>query len=325
MSYDIAYIIVESGKGGDGIVHFRREKYVPRGGPDGGDGGDGGNVYVVGDESLTSLLHFRKRNYFKAGDGENGKPKNMKGRKGKDIYIKVPIGTIIYNREKNEKIGEILYHNQKILIAKGGKGGKGNNAFKTPENRAPQIAEKGEPGIKLKLKLELKTIADIGIIGFPNAGKSTLLNALTNAKSKIADYPFTTIAPNLGVIYDDFYNRIIIIDIPGIIEGASEGKGLGVSFLRHIERVKMLIFLLDPTQGDVIEQFYKLKKEIINYNPKILERPFIIVINKIDIVNENEIPNEINGFKVIKISAKEKINLEKLIENVKNYFMEKLT
>ena len=316
MSYDIAYIIVESGKGGDGLVHFRREKYVPRGGPDGGDGGDGGNVYIIGDESLTSLLHFRKKSYFKAGDGENGKPKNMKGKRGKDIYIKVPIGTVIYNRETNEKIGEVLYHNQKILIAKGGKGGKGNSAFKTPENRTPQIAEKGEMGVKLKLKLELKTIADVGIVGFPNAGKSTLLNAITNAKSKIGDYPFTTITPNLGVIYDDYYNRITIIDIPGIIEGASEGKGLGIEFLRHIERVKMIIFLLDPSQGSVNEQFRKLKNEIIKYNPKILEKPFLIVINKIDIVSE--IPNEINGNEVIKISAKEKLNLEKLIEKIKH-------
>jgi len=257
--YDIAYIIVESGKGGDGMVHFRREKFIPRGGPDGGDGGDGGNVYIIGDNNLKSLLHFRKKRFFKAGDGENGKPKKMKGKKGEDIFIRVPVGTIIYNAETNEKIGEILYHNQKLLVAKGGKGGRGNYRFATAENKAPQIAEKGEEGVRLKLKLELKTIADVGIVGFPNSGKSTLLNALTNAKSKVADYPFTTLFPNLGVIIDEFYNKITIVDIPGIIEGASEGKGLGLDFLRHIERVKIIIFLLDPLQGDILEQFLKLK------------------------------------------------------------------
>ncbi|MEO0143304.1 MAG: GTPase ObgE [candidate division WOR-3 bacterium] len=313
MSYDIAYIIVESGKGGDGLVHFRREKYVPRGGPDGGDGGNGGNIYIIGDESLSSLLHFKRKRHFKAGDGENGKPKKMKGKNGKDVYIKVPIGTVIYNADTNEKIGEILYHNQKILVAKGGKGGRGNAKFATPENRAPQIAEKGEEGIKMKLKLELKTIADVGIVGFPNAGKSTLLNSLTNAHSKVADYPFTTIIPNLGVFIDDIYNRIKIVDIPGIIEGASEGKGLGIQFLRHIERVKALIFLLDPTQSDIIEQFYKLKFEIEKYNPQILKKPYLIVVNKIDLIDSESLPDNIENKEVIKISAKEKINLEKLI------------
>ncbi len=313
MSYDIAYIIVESGKGGNGLIHFRREKYVPRGGPDGGDGGDGGSVYIVGDESLNSLLHFKRKKYFKAGDGENGKPKKMKGKNGKEVYIRVPIGTIIYNADTNEKLGEILNNNQKILVAKGGKGGRGNSRFATPENRAPQIAEEGEKGVKLRLRLELKTIADIGIIGFPNSGKSTLLNSLTNARSKVAEYPFTTIIPNLGILIDEFYNRIKIIDIPGIIEGASEGKGLGTQFLRHIERVKALIFLLDPTQSNILEQFYKLKLELEKYNPEILKKPYLIVVNKIDISNLNEIPKEINNKKVIKISAKEKLNLEELI------------
>ncbi|MEO0202968.1 MAG: GTPase, partial [candidate division WOR-3 bacterium] len=225
----------------------------------------------------------------------------------------VPIGTIIYNADTNEKLGEILNNNQKILVAKGGKGGRGNSRFATPENRAPQIAEEGEKGVKLRLRLELKTIADIGIIGFPNSGKSTLLNSLTNAHSKVAEYPFTTIIPNLGILIDEFYNRIKIIDIPGIIEGASEGKGLGTQFLRHIERVKALIFLLDPTQSNILEQFYKLKLELEKYNPEILKKPYLIVVNKIDISNLNEIPKEINNKKVIKISAKEKLNLEELI------------
>ncbi len=317
MNYDIAYIVVESGRGGSGIVHFRREKYVPRGGPDGGDGGDGGDVYIIGDASLTSLLYFKKKRYFKAGDGEDGKPKKMKGKKGNSVYIKVPIGTIIYNAKNNEKLGEILKDGQRILIAKGGKGGRGNAKFATPENRTPQIAEEGEFGIRLELKLELKTIADVGIVGFPNAGKSTLLNSLTNAHSKVADYPFTTIIPNLGVLKDEFYNRIIIVDIPGIIEGASEGKGLGIQFLRHIERVKMIIFLLDPTQGDILEQFYKLKYEIEKYNPQILKKPYIILANKIDLVNPEKIPNKINDKEVIKISAKEKLNLNEIVEKIK--------
>ncbi len=317
MNHDIAYIVIESGKGGNGMIHFRREKYVPRGGPDGGDGGDGGDVYIVGDRSLTSLLHFKKKRYFKAKDGEDGKPKKMKGRKGKDVYIRVPIGTIIYNGKSGEKIGEILEDGQKILIAKGGKGGRGNAKFATPENRTPQIAEKGEFGIRLELKLELKTIADVGIVGFPNSGKSTLLNSLTNAHSKVADYPFTTIIPNLGVLRDEFYNRIIIVDIPGIIEGASEGKGLGIQFLRHIERVKMIIFLLDPTQGDILEQFYKLKYEIEKYNPEILKKPYIIAANKMDLIESTRIPDKIDDKKVIKISAKEKLNLNEILEKIK--------
>lgn len=320
--YDIAYIVVESGRGGNGLVHFRREKYVPRGGPDGGDGGDGGNVYIVGDSSLNSLLHFRKKRFFKAGDGGNGKPKKMRGKKGEDINIKVPIGTIIYNFETGEKLGEILYHNQKVLILNGGKGGRGNYHFASAENRAPQLAEEGEPSKKLKLKLELKTIADVGIVGFPNAGKSTLLNAITSSKSKIANYPFTTLFPNLGVIVDDYYNRIIVVDIPGLIENASKGKGLGISFLRHVERVRIILFLLDPTQGDILEQFSVLKQEILAYNPEILKKPYLLIANKIDIFDKSLIPDTIEGHKVIKISAKEKINLNELVKEIKLLYYE---
>ncbi len=316
VKFDKAQIIVEAGRGGDGLVHFRREKYVPRGGPDGGDGGDGGSVYLVGDASLNNLLHFRGKRYFKAEDGEDGKPKKMKGRTGRSVYVRVPLGTVVYDADTGEKLGEILHHGQKLLVAKGGKGGRGNVHFKTPVNRAPRIAEKGTEGERRKLLLELKHVADIGIVGFPNVGKSTLLNVLTGAKSKVGDYPFTTIVPHLGVVSDEFnVRRFVLVDIPGIVEGASLGKGLGYEFLRHIERTKVLLFLLDPTLMDVEQQYRKLLSELEAYNPSILDKRRIIVVNKMDIFKGN-VPDSIDGIKVFKISALVGIGIDELRKHI---------
>ena len=311
---DVAYLAVKGGKGGDGMVHFRREKYVPRGGPDGGDGGKGGDVYVVGDKGLRTLAHLMDKRFLKADDGKPGGPKKMKGAAGKDLYIKVPLGTVVYDADTGEKIGEVLRHGQKILVARGGKGGRGNVHFKSPTNRAPQIAEPGEEGEFRRIKLELKTIADIGIVGFPNAGKSTLLNTLTGAKSKVADYEFTTLNPYLGVLKDEFgLHHLVLVDIPGLIEGASEGRGLGHEFLRHVQRAKALVFVLDPTRGDVKEQYYKLLEEMERFDPDILNKKRIIVINKID-AYDGELPDEIDGIRTIKVSALLGVGLDELMK-----------
>ncbi len=287
---DVATIEVKGGKGGDGAVHFRREKFVPRGGPDGGDGGQGGSVYLVGDKSLKTLLDFKYRRLFRAEDGRPGGPSKRTGRSGKDVYIKVPLGTVVYDAETGEVIGEILEDGQKLLVARGGKGGRGNARFATPTQRVPRIAEKGEPGERRKLRLELKLIADVGIVGYPNAGKTTLLKALSGASGKIAPYPFTTLTPNLGMVQLPDFTRFAVVDIPGIIDGAHLGKGMGLAFLRHIERTRLLLFVLDITQEP--EKAYKnLRKELYLYKSELLERPRIVVLNKIDLVeNPDEIP-----------------------------------
>ncbi len=310
---DVIYLAVKGGKGGDGMVHFRREKYVPRGGPDGGDGGKGGDVYVVGDKGLRTLAHLMDKRFLKAEDGKPGGPKKMKGASGKDLYIKVPLGTVIYDADTGERIGEVMSHGQKVLVARGGKGGRGNVHFKSPTNRAPQIAEPGEEGEFRRIKLELKTIADIGIVGFPNVGKSTLLNTLTGARSKVADYEFTTLNPYLGVLKDEYgLHHLVLVDIPGLIEGASEGRGLGHEFLRHVQRAGALVFVLDPTRGDVKEQYYKLLEEMEKFDPEILNKERIIVINKID-EYEGALPEEIDGIKVIKVSALLGFGIEELM------------
>ncbi len=277
---DRVRIWVEGGHGGDGCISFRREKYVPRGGPDGGNGGDGGDVILEVDPNLNTLIDYVFKRHFKAGRGAHGKGKNQTGRKGEDIILKVPPGTLVY--EDGKLLGELLTPGDRLVVARGGKGGRGNAAFRSSTNQAPRVAEKGQPGEKKSLILELKLLADIGLVGYPNAGKSTLLRRLTDARPKVAAYPFTTLTPILGTLIGT--NRhIVIADIPGIIDGAHMGKGLGIEFLRHIERTRLLLYVLDITQ-DPVNQFTALQDELREYNPLLLQKPYIIAINKIDLV-----------------------------------------
>uniref|UniRef100_A0A7C6AG54 GTPase Obg n=1 Tax=candidate division WOR-3 bacterium TaxID=2052148 RepID=A0A7C6AG54_UNCW3 len=310
---DEATIYVEGGIGGNGCISFRREKFVPRGGPDGGDGGDGGSVYLIGERGLQTLYDLRLKPHYKAGRGMHGKGKGMDGRSGEDRFIPVPLGIEVYKEEKF--IGEILEHKQTMLVARGGKGGRGNRHFVTSTNQTPRIAESGKPGEKCKLKIILKLISQIGIVGFPNAGKSTLLQTMTNARPEIADYPFTTLTPNLGVLKDNFKN-IVIADMPGIIEGAHTGKGLGTKFLRHIERTRMLILLIDISSNDPMNQYHILLNEFKNYNPKILKKPRIVVFNKIDLLKK--IPEFHLKERTFYISALKNEGIDKLTEALKN-------
>jgi GTP-binding protein len=282
MFIDEALIQVISGKGGDGIVHFRREKYVPLGGPDGGDGGRGGNVILEVKATLNTLNAFQHQHYFKAEDGKKGGGNNKTGRSGKDLVIYVPPGTIVYEEETGDVVGDLLPPGEQIVISTGGRGGRGNARFASSRNQAPRIAEKGEPAKERHLRLELRLIADIGIVGVPNAGKSTLLAAVTNAKPKIAPYPFTTLEPNLGVAILDEEVSLILADIPGLIEGAHMGIGLGHEFLRHIQRTRVLIHILDGFAEDPLLDYAQIKSELALFDPKLEDRPQIVAFNKID-------------------------------------------
>lgn len=287
MFADRAKIYVRSGKGGDGHVSFRREKYVPNGGPDGGDGGHGGDVYFEVDEGLNTLTDFRHIRKYKAGDGAEGGKRNCRGKDGEDIVIKVPAGTVIKEAESGKVIADMSGSNTKQLLLKGGRGGNGNQHYATSTMQAPKYAQPGQPAQELELALELKVIADVGLVGFPNVGKSTFLSRVTNARPKIANYHFTTLNPNLGVVDLDGAKGFVIADIPGLIEGASEGVGLGHEFLRHIERTKCIIHIVDAasTEGrDPIEDIYAINKELEAYNPEIAHRPQVIAANKIDAV-----------------------------------------
>lgn len=279
---DEATIYVTSGAGGNGCVSFRREKYVPRGGPDGGNGGDGGSVFLIGNKKLATLYDLKLRPHYRAGRGHHGKGKNMHGRTGQDVNIQVPLGIAVFDDGK--LIGEIMTHEQKLIVAHGGSGGRGNAHFVTSTNRAPREAEEGRPAVKTTLKIVLKIISDIGIAGLPNAGKSTLLKAMTNAKPKIDSYPFTTLSPNLGVLRDNKKN-IIIADMPGIIEGAHQGKGIGLQFLRHIERTHLLILVIDASGKDPIGEYRALMNEFHSYDPQLIKKPRIVVFNKIDLID----------------------------------------
>lgn len=282
---DEAKIKIRAGRGGDGCVAFRREKGVPKGGPSGGDGGKGGDVIFIGNRNIRTLLDFQFNNLLRAENGKPGSGNNKKGKDGEDLRVYVPCGTIIkdVSKEKEEVIGEILEDGQEIVIARGGEGGKGNTNFKSPTNQAPRIATKGKEGEEKWIRLELKLIADVGIVGYPNAGKSTLISKISKAKVKIADYPFTTLSPNLGVVQLSNFRSFVVADIPGIIEGASEGKGLGIKFLKHIERTKILLYLIDLTQPDPVEKYYKLKEEMKKYSENLVKKEEIIAGNKIDI------------------------------------------
>jgi len=293
---DQAKIYVKAGDGGSGSAGFRREKFIEFGGPDGGDGGDGGSVVLIAAENLNTLIDFRFQQHFKAERGHKGMGKKKTGRAGKDLMLKVPAGTQIFEEDNNTLIEDLKKIGQKIIVAQGGKKGLGNVRFKSSTNRAPRKKTNGAEGECFWIWLQLKVIADIGIIGMPNVGKSSLLSVLTKAKPKIANYPFTTLDPNLGVTnYSD--KEVILADIPGLIEGAHEGTGLGDKFLRHIERCKSLIHLIDITDEDILENYLKIRKELSKYSNNLLKKKEIIVFNKIDIININEINEKINFFK----------------------------
>ena len=286
MFLDEVKIYVRSGDGGNGLVAFRREKYVPKGGPAGGDGGRGANVVFKVDEGLRTFMDYRYQKKFVAPNGENGMSKGMHGRKSKDLYLKVPPGTVIRDTDTGEVLADLVEHEQEVIVARGGRGGRGNCRFATPSNPAPEIAENGEPGEERNLTLELKLMADVGLVGYPSVGKSTLLSITSKAKPKIADYHFTTLAPNLGVVETKDHRSFVMADLPGLIEGASQGVGLGHQFLRHIERTKVIVHVIDmsATDGrDPYEDYKVINAELGEYNMRLLERPQVVVANKMDI------------------------------------------
>ncbi|OOG61526.1 GTPase ObgE [Rhodanobacter sp. B04] len=288
---DEAIIKVQAGDGGNGCISFRREKFIPFGGPDGGDGGYGGSVWLVADEGLNTLVDFRHQRSFKAQRGENGMGSQMYGKGGEDTTIRVPVGTMITNVDTDEVIGDLTSHGQRMLVAQGGKGGLGNIHFKSSVNRAPRKATPGTPGEVRELKMELRLLADVGLLGFPNAGKSTFIRAVSAATPRVADYPFTTLHPNLGVVSLGTDQSFVIADIPGLIEGASEGAGLGIQFLRHVARTSLLLHLVDiaPIDGsDVAGQVRAIELELEKFNPELLERPRWLVLNKADMLAEDE-------------------------------------
>ena len=309
MFIDEAEIMVKSGKGGDGMVHFRREKYINRGGPDGGDGGRGGNIILKTNHHLNTLEKFRHQSRFIAEDGKRGGAKNQTGKSAEDLVIDLPPGTLVYDANKGELIADLVKDNQKIVICPAGRGGLGNTKFKNSRIQAPKIAERGEPGIEKNLKFELKLIADIGIIGMPNSGKSSLLAAVTNAKPKIADYPFTTLVPNLGVSVLDENTTLVLADIPGLIEGAHTGLGLGDTFLRHIQRTRVLIHLLDGLSKDPLADYSQINSELSLFDSELGKKPQVVVINKIDLPEVSERIDEIRvifnkkGISLLFISA----------------------
>lgn len=322
MSLFIDEIIIEinGGRGGHGMSSFRREKFVALGGPSGGNGGKGGDIIFVGDEGSTTLFDFRYQRHIKADNGDNGKSKGMHGANAANKYLKVPLGTIVYDNENGERIGEIIYHEQELIVAKGGKGGRGNMAFATNRNQAPKISENGDLGEAKKIKVELKVLADVGIIGFPSVGKSTLISAISNARPKIADYPFTTLTPNLGmVLYKD--HSFAVADLPGLIENASEGIGLGIRFLKHIERCRIFIHLIDATTEDPLESYNIINSELKKYDEELSTRNQIIVLNKIEMLSEQELEKAIDNLKEITneiypISAITKQGINQLLDKV---------
>lgn len=286
---DYVKINISSGNGGKGSAHFRREKYITKGGPDGGDGGRGGNVVFVSDKSLWTLYHFKFQKHFKCGHGGDGSKNRSSGADGKDIKIKVPIGTVIKDAESEKIIYETIEDGEEKIILEGGKGGLGNWNFRSSTNQAPRYAQPGLKGKEMQLTLELKLLADVGLVGFPNVGKSTLLKTLTSAKPKIGNYEFTTLKPNLGIVEYRNFKSFVIADIPGIIEGASEGKGLGHYFLRHIERNSVLLFLLSADSKDVVKEYEVLLNELKKYNPELIDKQRLIAISKSDLINEKDI------------------------------------
>jgi obg family GTPase cgtA len=327
MFLDEVKIFVRSGDGGNGLVAFRREKYVPKGGPAGGDGGRGANVVFIVDEGLRTFMDYRYQKKFVAPNGENGMSKGMHGRKSKDLYLKVPPGTVIRDTDTGEVLADLVEHEQEVVVARGGRGGRGNCRFATPSNPAPEIAENGEPGEERNLTLELKLMADVGLVGFPSVGKSTLLSITSKAKPKIADYHFTTLAPNLGVVETKDHRSFVMADLPGLIEGASQGVGLGHQFLRHIERTKVIVHVVDmsATDGrDPYEDYKIINQELAEYNMRLLERPQVVVANKMDIpvASENlkefkkQLENDGEDVDIVEISAFTRSNIDNLLYKI---------
>jgi len=337
---DVAEIKIKAGNGGDGKVSFRREKFIPKGGPDGGDGGNGGSVYFIADNNLSTLMDFRSKSIFKAQSGEMGGKKKMTGMSGEDLYIKIPVGTLIFEIENEEGgtgggneslVGDLVEAGQVFMAAKGGVGGRGNFKFRGSENRTPVQYIPGTKGEEKRIRLEIKLIADVGLVGAPNAGKSTLLNRLTNANAKIANYPFTTLTPNLGICEIQKGKNIVIADIPGLIEGASQGKGLGDDFLRHVERTRVLIHMVDPLSGrsddlvkNSLELYETIRKELKDYGHDLDKKESIVVINKIDVTEIKDVIEEIkSNFKkykieVLGISSATGEGIEELMKKVAN-------
>jgi len=323
---DKAKIYVKGGDGGRGCVAFRREKFVPFGGPSGGNGGKGGDVIIEADDRLQTLMDYRYKRHYRAKNGQPGSGSNKHGKSAEDLVLKVPVGTVVKDAETGEIIADLTEKGQKVIVARGGKGGRGNAAFKSPTNQTPTTAEEGEKGEERWIELELKLIADVGIIGFPNAGKSTLISTLSHARPKIADYPFTTLIPVLGVLEFDIGDSVVLADIPGLIEGASEGAGLGHEFLRHIERTKFLIHLIDISdfrERDPVEAFEIINRELENYSPELINKPQIVVGNKIDILSDkSEIDRlriffERRGYTFIPISLATGESVDELIKAIK--------
>lgn len=289
---DEVKIHVAAGNGGNGCLSFRREKYIPKGGPDGGDGGDGGSVYLITTESLNTLVDFRYEKRFRAERGEDGKGRQMTGKKGEDLYIRVPVGTLVFDAETDEQIGDLTTPEQVVCVAQGGRRGLGNINFKSSVNRAPRKTTKGTPGEERNLRLELKLLADVGLVGMPNAGKSTFISSVSNARPKIADYPFTTLYPNLGVVSTGLAESFVVADIPGLIAGAAQGAGLGIQFLKHIQRTAVLLHMVDiaPSEGneDPVAAFKAIEAELGEFGHDLLEKPRWLVINKLDLLPPEE-------------------------------------
>ena len=331
MYTDYTKIFVKSGNGGNGAISFRREKYVAAGGPDGGDGGKGGDVYFITDKDSNTLINFRYNKKFKAENGQNGSGARCNGKQGQDLYIKVPIGTVVKDAETGEIVADLSETDSKELVLPGGRGGKGNTHFATSTRQAPRFAQSGEKGIEKELILELKSLADVGLVGFPNAGKSTFLSVVTDAKPKIADYPFTTLNPNLGVVKTEDGNSFVIADIPGLIEGASDGVGLGIQFLRHIERTRLILHLIDVSgfQGrNPVDDFYSINNELRNYSEKLTKKKQIIVATKLDVAQDNTLYKELEnvakkeGLEIFKISSITKQGLKELLVRVEELLKE---
>ena len=330
MFVDRAEITIRSGNGGNGAVTFRRDPYVPDGGPDGGDGGNGGSVIFIADRNLRTLMDLKYKRKYQAENGQPGMKRNRYGKKGQDLYIKVPVGTMIIDKETGHLMKDLVENGDSVVVAKGGRGGRGNMNFATPTNQAPQYGEPGKPAIELDILMELKMVADVGLVGFPNAGKSTFLKRVTNADPKIADYPFTTINPNLGVVNMEDGRGFVIADMPGLIEGASEGVGLGHEFLRHIERTRVLIHIVDAApfdeERDPVADIYAINKELEAFNPAIMKKPMLIAANKTDVSGALEVDyvEKIRaefapqGYEIFPISAVSGQGVKELLREVMN-------
>jgi GTP-binding protein len=311
---DYAKVYVTGGDGGPGAVHFRREKYVPRGGPDGGDGGKGGDVILKANDQLNTLLDLRYRKYVNAKDGQRGESSKRKGKDGEDEILEAPLGCVVYDAETKERLGELSDPDDEIVVAKGGKGGLGNWHFRSSTNQTPRYAQDGEEGEERTIEIELKLIADVGLVGFPNAGKSTLLSAMSGAKPKIGSYPFTTLQPNLGVVTMPDYRTFVMADIPGIIEEAHDGRGLGLQFLRHIERNNLLLFMVS-SQQDVEYEYNALLEELKAYRADLLDKPRILAITKMDLQENYELEQEVDlDIPVVEISAATNYHIDELKE-----------